>query len=650
MFCMNKNAKRTYTKGGHSLKRYFPSIKQYSWVILVSFVIALMAGVYLSKTTPATSSVNSIMLATVGAPGTTIPGVTPSGTSLDAATNYASEVISRSVMEYVVAHNPQVAAHYNADDLLYDVVAVPSTTAATITITATTTKPADSVLLANAVSEGFQNYIQAQRQAALNDARTKLNSQLTNDLNQKKQDQSTMQQVANTTDIRYILASNDLQNANQQINSVQSQIDQLPTTVNSDIIVIQQAKLIDVSSSSKGSLVIAAAGAVGILIGILIMFLMIFLDDRLYGEDRVKEKLGMAYLGGLFSDSNVKKNPALARGTVMHQFADMVVNLRLTGVLPGEWRIPKGAALLITSAQSAEGKTSIAVGLAAALARVGSSVVVVDGNVQKPTTHLAFGISATGIGLTGLLRGTGAEPVDSVVVRSNIPGVWILPAGNAMEDSTLLLRQKFPGILAQLRTKTDLIIIDGPNLLSGSDAMLLATMVDGVALVLDFRHDKLKILLRAKEMLSSLTHTPSGAILNRMPPRKRNSYFVSAPSVDVPSEQLIPVSVNISSAHDNANGYSREVEKVSPYNSAAPVMPASVSMNAIVQQSGQPVNQAVPNGMGNVVYSSNSAGNGHSTSPASNGTGNGYSAPPASNGTGNPNKQNSLTSLFGPRG
>ncbi|HEY6287110.1 MAG TPA: hypothetical protein VIX20_15710 [Ktedonobacteraceae bacterium] len=622
------------------MKRYFPSIKQYSWVILVTFVIALLAGVYLSKITPSTSSVNSIMLVTVGAPGTIIPGVSPSGTSLDAATNYAPEIISRSVMEYVVENNPQVTEHkYTADDLLYDVVAVPSTTAATITITATTAKAAESVLIANAVSEGFQNYIQAQHQAALNDQRTKLQTQLNDDLQVKKQDQSTMQQIANTSDIRYILASNDLQNANQQINSVQSQIDQLPTTVNSDIIVIQMAKLIDAQSSSKGSLVVAAAGVVGILIGTMIMFLIIFLDDRLRGEDRVKEKLGMAYLGGVFSNRKIKENPALAKGAVMHQFADIVVNLRLTGVLPGEWRSPKGAALLITSAQPAEGKTSIAVGLAAAVARGGGSVVVVDGNLQNPTTHLAYGISTTGIGLAGLLWGTGAEPVDSVVARSNIPGVWVLPGGNEMEDPTLLLRQRLPGILAQLRTKTDLIIIDGPNLLSGSDAILLATMVDGVALVLDSRHDKLKLLLRAKEMLSSLTHTPSGAILNRMPRRKRNSYFVSAPPSDIPSEQWISVPANTSPGNGNASGYSRGGEKVATFNStvpsangidsalkvAAPTMPAPISLNGMMQP---PDHSAYP--------------------PSPNGAANVYPTPPSPNGATNANN-NPLTPMFMPR-
>jgi hypothetical protein len=221
-----------------------------------------------------------------------------------------------------------------------------------------------------------------------------------------------------------------------------------------------------------------------------------------------------------------------------------------------------------------------------------------------------------------------------------------------MEDPTLLLNQRFPGILAQLRTKTDLIVIDGPSLLSGSDAMMLATMVDGVALVLDSRHDKLKLLLRAKEMLSSLTHTPSGAILNRMPRRRRNNYFVSAPSTDIPSEQSINVPSNTIPGSGNVSAYNWRGEKEAAYNSAAssangidpaqkiavPTMPASVSMNGMIQQPYQSVNASSPNGTGNRYPPSpaaNGAGNGYATPPAANGAGNGYPSSPAANGAGN---------------
>ena len=267
--------------------------------------------------------------------------------------------------------------------------------------------------------------------------------------------------------------------------------------------------------------------------------------------------------------------------------------------MPGEGRSPRGVALLVTSAQTAEGKTSIAAGLASTLARGGSSVVVVDGNLQTPTTHLTFRISSTGMGLAGLLKGTGAEPVDSAVVRSNIPGVWVLPAGRAMEDSTLLLEQRFGAVLAQMRRKTDLIIVEGPPLLSGSDALLLATMVDGAALVLDSRHDKLKLILRVKEMLSSLTHTPSGVILNHMPRRKRNSYFASATPSTSTTEKRMSASAYVDTSNGNGfgnvSGFERRGEMVAAINSSSTPMngmdiPAKANVTPVPMQPPAPVN------------------------------------------------------------
>jgi hypothetical protein len=103
-------------------------------------------------------------------------------------------------------------------------------------------------------------------------------------------------------------------------------------------------------------------------------------------------------------------------------------------------------------------------------------------------------------------------------------------------------------------------------------------MVDGVALILDSRHDKLKLLLRMKEMLSSLTHTPSGVILNRMPHRKRNSYFASAiPSGSAPEKKVSAVTyAGISNGNGNGtgglSGYDQREELVATLNSPFPPM------------------------------------------------------------------------------
>jgi len=122
-------------------------------------------------------------------------------------------------------------------------------------------------------------------------------------------------------------------------------------------------------------------------------------------------------------------------------------------------------------------------------------------------------------------------------VRSTVPGVWLLPAGAPMEGASLLLEQKFQEILRQLRQRADLIVIDGPSLLSGADASQLATMADGVALVVDARYARFSLLRRAKNLLVSLAHTHVGVVMNRSGKRGRNSYYAATYGDDALVEQ-----------------------------------------------------------------------------------------------------------------
>jgi len=266
---------------------------------------------------------------------------------------------------------------------------------------------------------------------------------------------------------------------------------------------------------------------------------MVYLDERLYGEDRIKEKLEMSYLGGLSKNKELKANPTSAKGRVRQQLADIYVNLRLAGVLPAKRQDMQGAVLLVTSPQVAEGKTTVAAGLAATMARGGGKVAVIDGNMREPATHLTFAMRMSGPGLSGLLKSSGRETVDDIVQRSNVPGLWLIPVGAAIEDPAFLLEEKFPAILFELRKKVDLVIIDGPALLDGVEAGLMAKMVDGVALVIDYKQDKMKLLLRAKEILVLLAHVPAGVVINRMPRRRSKSYFAVGYSEPTASEELI---------------------------------------------------------------------------------------------------------------
>ncbi|MGH2493478.1 MAG: AAA family ATPase [Ktedonobacteraceae bacterium] len=544
------------------MKRYLPAIKQYSWILLACVVLASGVGFYIAKSIPPAFQVSATILVQTGAPGTSITTLTSSTDptqSLAEANTYASEIPAREVMIFIYNHDPAIAKRgFSSNDLLNDDTAVASTTAATVAVTATATTRDDAVFLANHVADGFVVYSQQQSQNSLDTLRKGLTDQLATYQQKQQQLQAALVKIGNTSDPNYIFTNNSLNGVNTTINNLQSQLLNLPMTVRSDVTVVQHAEVGDAVSTSKTSIVVAATAAVGLLIGILIMMLMIFLDDRLRDEAQVQAKLGIAYLGSVTTSRALAGKPTQPTGESLAEIGNVYAGLRLTGLKSSQWQAPRGGVLLVTSVQEAEGKTTIAAALAANVANAGGSVVVIDGNLRKPGTHIAFNMGASSDGLSSALRSSSG--VDDVVKRSNIPGVWVMPAGMPISDPTILLEQKLPPLLTQMRTKTDMIIIDGPALLSNADALLLATLADCVVMVVDVRHDKMAFLVRAKELLSTLAKIPSGVIMNRAPKRKRNKFYATASVVNTVAapETVVPTQNHNGNGHNGSNGQKSE--------------------------------------------------------------------------------------------
>src|SRR5215469_4505913 len=133
------------------MKGYFAEIKRHGWIVLVCMLLALLIGFLFLKMQPQVFQASSIMFVNAGAPGNTFDPTLSSNDSLGLATDYASEITSRTVMDYVYQSNPQLKTRgYGPDDLLADVITTPSATVANITITASAVNQGDAILLANA--------------------------------------------------------------------------------------------------------------------------------------------------------------------------------------------------------------------------------------------------------------------------------------------------------------------------------------------------------------------------------------------------------------------------------------------------------------------------------------------------------------------
>lgn len=547
------------------MTRYLPSIKRYSWIIVVCVAVALIAGLVILRASPPAYVASSTLVVQAQSTAAGASALTTDPTRGIAEANlYATEVPSRDAMTLVSKLYPELAKRgYSTFALMHDVTATPDTNAATITIQATAKTPHDAVMMANDVASGFVAYVARQMQTQLDTLHSNLQHQLDSYQQQKSALEKTILATKATTTTTTSSGTNstnvpggpgvagsgasntnsttttssnsalavytaDLTSINQTIASLQSQLALLPAVATGDASAIQLATLADVTQSAKPILIAAATLLASLILAGLLIALMIYLDRSLLGEDDVKEKLGLPYLGGVSSEMTLAAAPASAGGIPAQESANIFAGLLLTHLIAagGHDRGHQGSVVLVTSAREAEGKTTVACALAGSIARSGGSVALIDANLPQPATHLSLGIEPTGSGLSGLLTSEG--PMEEALLQvGETPGLWLLPAGSAVETPTLLLQERLPEILSQIRQKVDVVIIDSPALLNSADGVLLANMSDYVAMVVDARHGKLGPLEYATDLLTSLSAAPVGVILNRLSRRRPIRYYAN---------------------------------------------------------------------------------------------------------------------------
>ena len=166
--------------------------------------------------------------------------------------------------------------------------------------------------------------------------------------------------------------------------------------------------------------------------------------------------------------------------------------------------------LLVTSGRDQEGKSTVAIGLAVALARQANArVLLVDGNFRRPTLANLFDLSVAP-GLREFLTGSSGE---QVIQKTNEPRLSLLTSGGSGSVAELLT--KLPDRLRALYEGFDYVIFDGDSTLTSSEAVLLARHVDGVVLVAECEQTKWEILALCKEKLTRLGGTVLGVVLNK---------------------------------------------------------------------------------------------------------------------------------------
>jgi len=181
--------------------------------------------------------------------------------------------------------------------------------------------------------------------------------------------------------------------------------------------------------------------------------------------------------------------------------------------------------LLVTSPKAGEGKSVVAGNLAVTLAASGSRVLLMDTNFRRPMVHRAFDLPNS-VGLSSVLARLNSfdEATQSTTI-ANLDCLCCGPVPPSPAD--LLGSEAMQNLLAEAQGRYDNVILDGTPVLVVSDAHVLCSMVDGVAMVISCSQTSRGVALRTKRMLLGFRARLVGAVLNRIRAQK-GGYFREA--------------------------------------------------------------------------------------------------------------------------
>lgn len=207
---------------------------------------------------------------------------------------------------------------------------------------------------------------------------------------------------------------------------------------------------------------------------------------------------------------------------IAEQFRTLRTNIEF--LLPQE----ELRSIAVTSASSSEGKSTAAVNLSIVYAQAGKKVLLIDGDLRRPSVHQTFNLSNAS-GISTVLAEKAA--LEDAINPTAVEGLDVLTSGPQPALTAEILRSEaMDGLMEHLLAIYDLLVVDSPPVLSLADGQILANKCQGTLLVINTGKTEKHLAILAKEAIESSGGKLLGAVLNNFAfPKKGagNPYFQS---------------------------------------------------------------------------------------------------------------------------
>ncbi len=248
------------------------------------------------------------------------------------------------------------------------------------------------------------------------------------------------------------------------------------------------------------------------------------LDNTLKTPKEVEDWLEVPSLAAIPHMELISDNGLKAPQIVMHHDSRSISSetyrsLRTSILFSSPGHAPQ--TLLVTSTQPEEGKSVTAANLAAAMAKTDANVLLVDADLRRPTQHLVFEVPREP-GLSNFLVG---EIDELPIVETIVPNLFLVPAGHLPPNPAELIQsERMKEFLVRASQRFSRVILDSPPLTSVTDPAILATLVEGVIMVVKAETVPRKAAMAARNQLFEVNASLLGTVLNNIP-MKRNGYY-----------------------------------------------------------------------------------------------------------------------------